>query len=149
MAIKRLHLLFIICAGVSPAACLLSDDQVPEPSQDAGAIFRLFRTRNIYTFLKLDTRTGLIWQVQWGSGPSARFERPLSDKKLVDGAKPGRFTLYPTGNIFTFVLLDQQTGAAFTVQWSDKKSERFVYPILPLTAAEIMIEPMDAPAKPQ
>ena len=37
-----------------------------EPTQNPDAIFRLFNTRNIYTLLKLDTRDGRIWQVQWG-----------------------------------------------------------------------------------
>lgn len=32
----------------------------------------------------------------------------------------GRFTLYPTQNVFTFILLDQIDGRMWQVQWSTK-----------------------------
>lgn len=37
-----------------------------EPTQNPDALYRLFNTRNIHTLLKLETRAGRIWQVQWG-----------------------------------------------------------------------------------
>ena len=49
------------------------DVLVPEPTQSTNVPYRLFRTRNIYTFLKLDTRTGRIWQVQWGTDKDHEF----------------------------------------------------------------------------
>lgn len=103
------------------------DDRPLEPSQNPDAPFRLFATRNIYTFLKLDTREGRIWQVQWGD-EDHRFSTPLNMTPLISGGKPGRFTLYPTTNIYTFVLLDQETGDAWHVQWG-KPDERFIAPI--------------------
>jgi hypothetical protein len=36
-----------------------------QPFQNPSAVYRLFPTRNFYVFLKLDTRSGLIWQVQF------------------------------------------------------------------------------------
>ena len=94
----------------------------PEPTQNPAATFRLFATTNIYTFIKLDTRDGRIWQVQWGDNDH-RFTDLLSPKALVAGGQPGRFTLYPTNNIFTFILLDQDTGDEWQVQWG-KPEER-------------------------
>jgi hypothetical protein len=44
---------------------------------------------------------------------------------LASGGRAGRFTLYPTTNIYTFVLLDQDTGDTWHVQWG-KPDERFV-----------------------
>jgi len=44
---------FLFLAGPAVAT------EVPlEPSQNPAAAFRLFKTQNIYTLLKLDTRTG-------------------------------------------------------------------------------------------
>jgi hypothetical protein len=43
--------------------------------------------------------------------------------------EPGRFTLYPTQNIYTFVLLNQDNGVAWQVQWAPNNS--FVLPIPP------------------
>jgi len=87
----------------------------------------LFNTTNVYTFLKLDTRSGQLWQVQWGD-EDHRFADIINSRPLVSDGKPGRFTLYPTENIYTFLLLDQVTGHTWHVQWG-KPKERFVLPI--------------------
>ena len=58
-----------------------------------------------------------------------RFIEPINLNPLAQGGKSGRFTLYPTTNIYTFVLLDQETGNTWYVQWSEKADTRFVLPI--------------------
>ncbi len=95
-----------------------------EPTQNPDAPYRLFSTQNIYTLLKLDTRAGRIWQVQWGD-KDHRLIVPVNETALVSGGKAGRFTLYPTSNIFTFILLDQETGDTWHVQWGNQ-GERFI-----------------------
>jgi hypothetical protein len=35
-------------------------------STDSSVVYRLFATQNMYTFIKLNTRNGQMWQVQWG-----------------------------------------------------------------------------------
>ena len=104
-----------------------SQEARTEPTQNPDAPFRLFGTKNIYTFLKLDTRDGRIWQVQWGD-KEFRYVEPLSTRGMVSPGKPGRFTLYPTTNIYTFLLLDQDTGDVWHVQWG-KSADRFVISI--------------------
>ncbi|MCQ2578554.1 MAG: hypothetical protein MJ176_08500 [Treponema sp.] len=53
-----------------------------EPSQSTNVRYRLFPTQNTWTFLKLDTITGKIWQVQFsvkGSmEPENRIVLPIS-----------------------------------------------------------------------
>ena len=165
-------------------------------STDSNVRYRLFSTRNIYTFIKLDTRNGLMWQVQWSTKGSERFKTVLNENKFAksveeikelaierykeDSAywikrreewhkkksdttltdedfyykneeelelylkpKPlkesikkaleiyeiernGRFFLYPTTNIYNFILLDQIDGRTWQVQWSIEKSDRMV-----------------------
>lgn len=97
-------------------------------STDTAVTYRLFSTRNMYTFIKLDTRNGKMWQVQWSNkGKEYRFESTLSNISLVnkDEEKNGRFFLYPTTNIYTFILLDQVDGRTWQVQWG-KEDERLV-----------------------
>ena len=97
-------------------------------STDSAVVYRLFATQNMYTFIKLDTRNGKMWQVQWSTkGSDYRFETTLSDISLVnkDEEKNGRFFLYPTTNIYNFILLDQIDGRAWQVQWG-KEGERVV-----------------------
>jgi len=107
---------------------LVAEDQdsVPEPSQRPDASYRLFRTRNIYTFLKLDTRTGEVWQIQWGKYADVV---PINVARLGDGNRAGRFTLYPTQNIYAFILLDQEYGRQWFVQWNPDPEKRFIEPI--------------------
>ena len=102
-------------------------NEISEPSQDPLASFRLFRTQNVFTQLKLDTRTGQIWQVQWSTGKYG-FSEVLNAKVLAVNGRVGRFTLSPTSNIYTFVLLDQDTGSTWQVQWGTADN-RFIIPI--------------------
>lgn len=46
--------------------------------------FKLFPTQNIWTFIKLDTQTGQMWQVQYSvKGDEGRFEYDLNPNPLV------------------------------------------------------------------
>ena len=109
------------------ASLALAQEPIPQPTQNPNVSYRLFSTTNIYTFLRLDTRDGRLWQVQWGDADH-RFTAVLSSKALVSGGRVGRFTLYPTTNIYTFILLDQDTGDAWQVQWG-KPEDRGMVPI--------------------
>ena len=99
-------------------------------STDDNVTFRLFSTRNMYTFIKLNTRNGQMWQVQWDT-KSSQFETALSLITLVtkEEEKNGRFFLYPTTNIYNFILLDQIDGRSWQIQWSFEPKERLVIPI--------------------
>ncbi len=124
MKTTLLSLTLLICALSVHA----QDSVPPEPTQKTDATYRLFRTQNIYTFLKLDTRTGQVWQVQWGNETSYRWVQPIALYPLADGKKAGRFTLHPTTNIYNFILLDQDDGRMWQVQWG-KEDERLITPI--------------------
>lgn len=96
------------------------------------ARFKLFPTQNIWTFIKLDTQTGEMWQVQYSvDGDKRRFEYELNPNSLIANAKKvnGRFVLYPTQNIYNFILLDQIDGKTWQVQWSFDEENRAVLPI--------------------
>ncbi len=97
---------------------------------DSGARYKLFPTQNMWTFLKLDTKTGKIWQVQYSTkGAEYRFETVLNSKTLSYKEDIGRFTLYPTTNTYNFILLDQIDGYTYQVQWSGDRENRMVLPI--------------------
>ena len=106
----------IVAALLLFGAASLAQDTIPEPTQSTDVPYRMFRSQNIHTLLKLDTRTGQVWQVQWGD-EEHRFVSPINTRSLVDGGKSGRFTLCPTLNIYTFILRDQEDGRTWQVQW--------------------------------
>lgn len=128
---KRLvFLILCIMVGIElmaqdkPATMVLGQD-------NPNAVYRLYPTTNMWTFLKLNTQDGRIWQVQWSQGPDTRFETFLNATPLAFGEekKNGRFTLYPTTNMWTFILLDTITGNTWQVQWSQKPEGRMVIQI--------------------
>ena len=94
-------------------------------------IYRLFPTENMWTFIKLNTRNGKMWQVQYDIEGKNRFETYLNLLPLVTLEKEenGRFTLYKTQNIYTFILLDQIDGKTWQVQWSIEPENRLIIPI--------------------
>lgn len=130
------YLALILSIVISSSyASAQSNETIPPPTSDRESIiqeyFRLYPTENIYTFLKLDTRDGTIFQVQWSMEESTRFESFLNILPLVKEEEqvPNRFTLVPTQNRWTFILLDQINGKTWQVQWSTEYSERFILPI--------------------
>ena len=118
-------------ASVTAFAQSTSEAPIQNISTDSSVVYRLFATRNMYTFIKLNTRNGQMWQVQWGTESKYQFENILSDISRVnkDEERNGRFFLYPTTNIYNFILLDQIDGRVWRVQWSTKVNERMVDPI--------------------
>lgn len=90
--------------------------------------YKLFPTTNIWNFIKLDTRNGEMWQVQWSTENDKRFITNLSLIPLVakEDEKNGRFTLQATQNINTFLLIDQMDGRVWQVQWSIDPDKRVV-----------------------
>ena len=93
-----------------------------------------YRTDNMWTFLKLETSTGKIWQVQYAVGDGDAFQVVLNDISLAfDGMETaGRFKLHPTDNIYNFLLLDTHTGSVWQAQWSQNPDNRGVIPIYEL-----------------
>lgn len=98
--------------------------------------YNLYSTSNMYMFLKLDTRSGEIWQVQWNTDPNNIIAVVLSSEKLSNDSKDGRFELFPTTNIYTFLLLDKIDGRTWQVQWSTEKENRLLIPIKDLASID-------------
>jgi uncharacterized protein YxeA len=94
------------------------------------AAYQLYPTTNMWTFIKLNTRNGKMWQVQYSTDGN-RFETYLSLTPLADRVDEtnGRFTLYSTQNMWNFILLDQIDGRVWQVQWSQEAENRGVLPI--------------------
>ena len=95
-------------------------------------VYQLFPTKNHWTFIKLDTRNGKMWQVHFTvTDDGGQGELILNSLSLVSEDKElnGRFTLYPTENFYNFLLLDLIAGNVYQVQWSMEAKNRFVYPI--------------------
>ena len=102
--------------------------------------YKLYKTDNMYTFLKLDTATGQINQMQYSVGEDLQGEVVLqwrnlctSDMSDEDFLKidwentpfpNNRYILKPTENMYNFILLDQTDGRMWQIQWSMEAENR-------------------------
>ena len=90
--------------------------------------YKLYPTENIYNLLLLDTKTGQIEQVQW----SLEFDKEgtttinSDDLSYGVGPGPGTFELYPTKNMYQFILIDKTDGRKWHVQWGLSDSKRWI-----------------------
>lgn len=95
--------------------------------------YKLYKTENMYNLIELDTATGKLWMVQYGmNNKPSRMKSAIDDTSLLwdsEPETPGRYELYPTANIHTFILLDTTNGRTYQVQWSMDSDNRFRIPI--------------------
>lgn len=103
------------------------------PQQRIDVRYRIFDTDNMWTKLLLDSRTGRIWQIAFSvEKEGVRLKLPVNKTSLVNekDAKDGRFTLYPTDNMWTFILVDQENGNVYQIGFSiDSDGFRGIIPL--------------------
>lgn len=96
---------------------------------DAGERFRTSQTKNIWTQLLLDTRTGQVWQIAQTNSGTAKIA--INDKDLGSGffSSNGRFELTLMQNIWSFTLTDRKTGKMWRGQFSNSPLGGYIVPI--------------------
>lgn len=92
---------------------------------DVAGRFCLYETQNMWTFIMLDTYTGKNWQVQFSvKGEDYMFAVPINRYSLAfpaeDSKRIGRFQMFATQNMWTFILLDSYNGKLWQVQYSSQ-----------------------------
>lgn len=123
---KKLILLFVafVCLiNVSAQQTEYAPQMATSSIYNKDAKFLLFPTKNMYIFLKLDTSSGELWMVQYSTdGNQMEVKFPSSDYPLVFSTEKsnGRFFLYPTQNMYNFLLIDQIDGRVWQAQWNTK-----------------------------
>ena len=97
-------------------------------NQEEFGRYKIYQTDNIHILLKLDTATGIIKMLQWNLDRDKEFEVFINTEWLTEGglAKKGRFELYPTKNMYQFILLDTFMGSTWHVQWGTQKGEYWI-----------------------
>lgn len=133
MKTKLLTLIFIISTTALFAQSQIEKTTVIQQKLvSENTIYQLFPTKNLWTFIKLDTRNGKMWQVHFSvKDNGGQGEVLLNSFSLVNDEKEtnGRFTLYPTENMYNFLLLDQTNGNVYQAQWSMEEKYRGVFKI--------------------
>lgn len=129
---KILLFLFLASLIVGSGCTQKQQEKVGTLEKLTNTVYEIYPTTNMWNFIKLNTRNGKMWMVQYSIDKDEnRFETTLNETALVANEKEvnGRFNLQPTQNIHTFILLDQIDGKTWQVQWSFENDQRFVIPI--------------------
>lgn len=105
---------------------LMSELVTMKMKQNLSERYKIYPTENIYILIKLDTQTGKLELIQWSLKSKDEFAATLnaSDLSWYDGLNS--FELYPTKNMYQFILLDKATGRNWHVQWGTKASEMWI-----------------------
>lgn len=108
--------------------------------------YKLYPTKNLYTFLRLNTKTGQIDQVQWSLDEDEEMYITINDEDFSYGYDElGIFELYPTENMYQFILLMKSTGYMWHVQWGNDQKHRWIrriYDIEVIAKAKLKMEEM-------
>jgi len=123
-------LIAVVLLMVTGLALADEADLMLTQSQNPNAIYRLFNTKNIFNLLLLNTTNGSIQKIQWDL-KGHRFRAPLVPCFGATGqdSHPGRYTLQATQNVWTFIMLDQDTGETWHVQWTVNGDNDLCQPI--------------------
>ena len=78
------------------------------------------------------------WEEEYKNNPDAspedvKFFKPASLEDWIANsliAQNGRFKLYPTDNMYNFIMLDVINGDTYQVQWNIDIDKRMVFPII-------------------
>ena len=105
---------------------LLEDIRLRQIKETYANRHKMYPTKNIYNLLKLDTHTGKIEQVQWSLDENEEFTSIINSQDLSWETGMNSFELYPTQNMYQFVLLDKLTGRTWHVQWGLNDKERWI-----------------------
>lgn len=94
--------------------------------------YKMYKTENSFILLKLDTRTGKAWMTQFRSSSTSNVETSINYLSLEYewNSWNGRFDMYPTNNMYKFIIVDTYTGKTYLLQWNTEYDRRFVEPIV-------------------
>ena len=121
-------LFILLAAVVMTAAAIVTQEQIKfkDVNHETGSSLRykLYPTFNMWTYLKLDTRTGRVTMLFFS------VDNPNDEGEIYVGipmevytgneAINGRYELYPPTNLWTFLMIDQINGNTYHIQWSNK-----------------------------
>lgn len=102
----------------------------PTPTNNWRGRFELIKTKNMWTFIMLDSYTGRLWQIQYSSHSLEQLMCiPINSRKLSLNENKSIFTVQPMTSMYQFYLINNLNGAMWKFQWTTKGDEyRWIEP---------------------
>ena len=87
--------------------------------------YNLYPTKNIWTFILIDTFTGKLWQTQFTvDAEGSRFSIPINEK-VLSNSKRSIFEVKPMLSMYQFYLINSNTGEMWKFQWTTENDESY------------------------
>lgn len=120
--------LFILFAAAIMTVGVIAQEQIQfnavNHEINTSLRYKLYPTFNMWTYLKLDTQTGRVTMLQFSTNSRTEEGEIYIGTPMEiyagDETKNGRYELYPTTNMWTFLMIDQINGNTYHIQWSNK-----------------------------
>lgn len=86
--------------------------------------FQMFATRNMWTFIMLDSYNGRLWQVQYSSSDlNDLLCVSINDEELVSTSNRSIFSIQPMTSMYQYYLINDKTGDMWQFQWTTKGAD--------------------------
>jgi hypothetical protein len=93
------------------------------PANEVQNRYALHKTRNMWTYILLDTFTGKLWQCQFSvQGAEYRASWPINLSDFSNSPN-SRFTIQPMTSMYQYYLINDETGTMWKFQWTTKGDE--------------------------
>ena len=126
---KRILILLVLTLSTMSVLSQTTASSTNIESDGIVPTYKLYKTQNMWIFIKLNTLDGRMKLVQFSVNDVndiGEFDLNIVNLALGKDKRNGRFALTPTDNMYTFLLLDQIDGDVWQVQWDFEPKNRFV-----------------------
>lgn len=93
----------------------------PETTSNWTNRFQMFATKNMWTFILLDSYNGRLWQVQYSTQDLDNLMIvPINKYELISDNERCIFSIQPLTSMYQYYLINDNTGDMWKFQWSTK-----------------------------
>jgi hypothetical protein len=99
------------------------------PNNEKTNRYELFKTRNMWTYILLDTFSGKLWQCQYSTKGTEYILSVVINPYVLSSTERSKFTIQPMTSMYQYYLINEEIGDMWKFQWSTKGDEyRWIEP---------------------
>jgi hypothetical protein len=93
------------------------------PDNEKSNRYALYKTKNMWTYILLDTFSGKLWQCQYSTKGTEYILSVVINPYSLSYTENSKFTIQPLQSMFQYYLIDEETGDMWKFQWSTQGDE--------------------------
>jgi len=93
------------------------------PDNEKSNRYVLYKTRNMWTYILLDTFSGKLWQCQYSTEGTEYILSVAINPYSLSFTEYSKFTIQPMTSMYQYYLIDEETGDMWKFQWTTEGDE--------------------------